>query len=98
MKAIHVLLAASFALALTPFADAEGECADDPPQEATIAHPLEDGQYLYLIGGDPADPQVDPAKFGIWTETNEVDGLQTEKCVALGITWYRADAHEDILP
>lgn len=98
MKAFHVLLAVSFALALTPFADAEGECAESAPQEATIAHPLEEGKYLFIIGGDPTSPQVDLDKFGVWTETNEVDGLQTEKCDTLGIVWYRADAHDEILP
>lgn len=97
MKAFHLLLAASFALAVTPFADAATGCAENPPREATMVHPLDDDKYLFIVG-DASDPQFDVEKFGEWTESNARAGLQTEECRELGIRWYQADAHAALLP
>lgn len=55
------------------------ECANEPPAEqqdtGLIPVPWSDDTYLFL----PADPQ-DADKAGFWSESNLVDGLQTDPC------------------
>lgn len=95
MRSLHVLLAASLALALSPTAlAAETNCVDDPPNEG-LAHPLKKGSYLFIAGSDGT---VDAEKFGEWSETNIRGGLQTSVCFAFGQPQYGADRQAKLLP
>lgn len=95
MKAIVILLAATFAVALLPAADAAA-CYTEPPQEQLLE--VSEGQYLYLVTLTGGAPGTNPSKIGFWEETNDRDGLQTNVCTYQGTTKYRADTKsEDLL-
>lgn len=94
MKALYAALAISLVAAAVPIALAEENCDADPPSEG-FAHPTQKGRYLYIVDGDGG---FDLDKFGEWSESNGIDGLQTEDCFYRGNHMALPDTHVRGLP
>lgn len=83
MTAIALVAAIPMALGATP----EG-CDENPPRDETLVHPLDSSAYIVLS---------DTGTFGIWRETNQFDGLQTQPCSDEGFNHYEADERADFI-
>lgn len=89
MKSLTIILSAALLLVALPSASAADDCPETT-KTSYVTHPVEEGTYIFL---DPSRSQ----HIGVWEESNDIDGLQTDECIKGGMRRYFEDTKLEIL-